>query len=121
MRMNNGLRFLGDVPILIDGSNVVRHDTRYGWRVLKTLLDWLCNNRIKWFLYFDANILYVKDIDDAGKEFIKAQIADHYHTLLCPGGVQADVYIIAHADAYGNHIISNDRGATRYLCRVKGV
>lgn len=104
MRMNNGLRFLGDVPILIDGSNVVRHDTRYGWRVLKTLLDWLCNNRIKWFLYFDANILYVKDIDDAGKEFIKAQIADHYHTLLCPGGVQADVYIIAHADAYGNHI-----------------
>lgn len=109
VRMNNGLRFLGDVPILIDGSNVVRHDTRYGWRVLKTLLDWLCNNRIKWFLYFDANILYVKDIDDAGKEFIKAQIADHYHTLLCPGGVQADVYIIAHADAYGNHIISNDR------------
>lgn len=109
MRMNNGLRFLGDVPILIDGSNVVRQDEHYGWRVLKTLLDWLCKNRIKWFLYFDANILYVKDIDDAGKRFIKSQIADHSYTLLCPGGVQADVYILAHADAYGNHIISNDR------------
>ena len=103
------LEFLDKVPILIDGSNVVRQDAHYGWQILKTLLDWLRTNRIKWFLYFDANILYVKDIDDAGKEFIKSQIADHSHTLLCPGGVQADVYILAHADAYGNHIISNDR------------
>ena len=100
---------ISNVPILIDGNNVVREDRRYGWRVLKTLLEWLDNNKKEWFLYFDANILYIKEIDDNGKEFIKSQVADRQHTLLCPGGGQADEFILSRSNEDGNHIISNDR------------
>ncbi len=107
--MYKSLSFLGDAPELIDGSNVVRHDKHFGWRALKTLLDWLKCNKIEWFLYFDANILHIKDIDDEGKEFVESQIADRSHTLLCPGGSQADTFILFRANEDGNHIISNDR------------
>ena len=71
------LEFLGKVPILIDGSNVVRQNEHYGWRVLKTLLDWLNSTEVEWFLYFDANILHIKNLDDGGKAFVKFQIADY--------------------------------------------
>lgn len=103
------LESLGKVPILIDGSNVVRQNEHYGWRVLKTLLDWLNSTEVEWFLYFDANILHIKNLGDGGKAFVKFQIADYSHTLLCPGGVKADEFILSRADADGNHIISNDR------------
>ena len=106
--MQNKLRFFGDAPILIDGSNVVLENKRYGWRVLKTLLDWLKDKGVNYFLYFDANILHKVEDDEAGKSFIKAQISDESHAQCCPGGTQADEYILLQADNDGNHIISND-------------
>lgn len=86
------LEFLGKVPILIDGSNVVRQNEHYGWRVLKTLLDWLNSTEVEWFLYFDANILHIKNLGDGGKAFVKFQIADHSYTLLCPGAAYRPMY-----------------------------
>lgn len=98
---------LGDAPVLIDGNNVVMENPHYGWRVLKTLLDWLKSKGREYFLCFDANILHqIKE--DSGVKFIKAQLGDKGHTLICGTGYKADSYILLLAGKTGNHIISND-------------
>ena len=98
---------IGNAPILIDGSNVVMENAHYGWRVLKTLLDWLKRKGQEYFLYFDANILHqIKE--DSGKKFIATQLSDKEHTYRCGAGYKADNYILRHANKTGGHIISND-------------
>ena len=98
---------ISNVPILIDGNNVVREDRQYGWRVLKTLLDWLDDNKKEWFLYFDANIWYVKELKDDGKAYIESLVNDA-RAKVCPSRAEADSFILLHADKTGSHIISND-------------
>jgi hypothetical protein len=94
-------------PVLIDGSNVVRHDARHGWRVLKTLLDCLRRDGTDYFLYFDASITHL-DMDDEGKAFIKSLLDDSAHTAKCPSRDEADKFILHRADKTGSHVISND-------------
>lgn len=93
--------------LLIDGSNVVRHDTRYGWRVLRALIDWLKRNGTDYFLYFDATITHL-EMDDEGKSFIKSLLNDSTHTAKCPSRDEADKFILHRADKTGSHVISND-------------
>ena len=95
------------VPILIDGNNVVRENRQHGWRVLKTLLDWLDNNKKEWFLYFDANIWYVRELNGDGKTYIESLVAKK-RAKVCPSRTEADAFILLHADKIGSHIISND-------------
>ena len=98
---------LDNATILIDGNNVVRGSLRYGWKVLKTLLDWLDNNKTEWFLYFDATIWYVKELEGDGKTYIESLVDDN-RAKVCPSRTEADSFILLHADKTGSHIISND-------------
>ena len=98
---------ISNVSILIDGNNVVMEDRKHGWRVLKTLLDWLDNNEKKWFLYFDATIWYAKGLNGDGKRYIKSLI-DKEQAKVCPSRTEADAFILLHADKEECHIISND-------------
>ena len=98
---------VSNVPILIDGNNVVRGSQHYGWKVIKTLLDWLDNNKTEWFLYFDATIWYVKELEGDGKTYIESLVADN-RAKVCPSRTEADSFILLHADKTGSHIISND-------------
>lgn len=98
---------------VIDGNNIVWHSGRYGWRVLKTLLDWVKGKGIDYHLYFDASIVEFEakldeEKDTIGKAFIEEQIADENHTTKCPSRDEADKFILYHADKTGGHIISND-------------
>lgn len=104
---------LGDAALIIDGNNVVWHSDRYGWRVLKTLLDWIKGNGIDYHLYFDASIAKLEKkldekMDAVGTTFIKDQIDDVDHTTKCPSRDEADKFILHRADKTGGHIISND-------------
>ena len=94
-------------PVLIDGSNVVRHDARHGWRVLKTLLDCLKRESTDYFLYFDASITHL-EMDAEGKAFIQSLLEDSAHTAKCPSRDEADKFILHRADKTGSHVISND-------------
>ena len=103
-------KVIGKVPLLIDGNNVVRNNQRYGWRVLKTLLDWLSANDVDYFLYFDASIRYVmkEEMDEIGRAFIDAQLQDERRVTICPARDEADKFILSRANKEGNHIISDD-------------
>lgn len=94
-------------PLLIDGSNVVRHEETYGWRVLKTLLDWLNQNNLPFHVYFDASIEHLK-IEPSGKEFISAIMKETEHVTKCPAREEADKFILFNAEKSGSHILSND-------------
>ena len=103
-------KVIGKVPLLVDGNNVVRQSQRYGWRVLKTLLDWLNANNVDHFLYFDASIRYVmkEEMDETGRAFIDAQLQDEGRVTICPARDEADKFILSRANKEGNHIISDD-------------
>ena len=102
---------LNGKSLLIDGNNVVRHNKDYGWRVLKTLLAWLNNNRVTHRLYFDASIEYV-EMDAAGKKFVKTLLEDSNkigsNVVKCPAGDEADKFMLSSADNSNGHILSND-------------
>lgn len=107
-QLNDGItEMLKGQPILIDGNNVVRHDARHGWRVLKTLLDCLKRDNTDYFLYFDATITHL-DMDAEGRDFVQSLLADSTHTTKCPSRDEADKFILNRADKTGSHVISND-------------
>lgn len=112
-RKKHKITGLGDAALIIDGNNVVWQDDRYGWRVLKTLLDWIKDNGIDYHLYFDASIAKEEkkldeEMDASGKSFIEGLIADTDHTTKCPSRDEADKFILYRADKTGGHVISND-------------
>ena len=94
-------------PLLIDGNNVVRHEETYGWRVLKTLLEWLNQNNRPFHVYFDATIEHL-NIEPSGREFISAIIKELEYVTKCPAREEADKFILFNAEKSGSHILSND-------------
>lgn len=107
---------LGLTSLLIDGNNIVRCGcdmlgNNRGWLVLKTLLNWLNQNGIEPYLYFDASVEYLGTnghIDAEGMAFIKSLLEDKRLTTKCPSRDEADKFILHHADRIGGHVISND-------------
>lgn len=91
-------------PVLIDGNNVVLYSKEEGWRVLKTLVDWLKRNSVDYYVYFDASIDY-KEMNAKGWEFISKLKADGK----CPARDEADNFILWDAHNTGSHVISNDQ------------
>lgn len=94
-------------PLLIDGNNIVRHEKTYGWRVLKTLLEWLNQNNRPFHVYFDATIEHLK-IEPLGMEFISTIIKELEYVTKCPAREEADKFILFNAEKSGSHILSND-------------
>ena len=92
--------------LFIDGNNVILHDKGTGWRVLKTLRDWLEANNMSFSIYFDASIDHL-EMDADGKEYIKSMINDE-KVKKCPAREEADKFILFKADKTGAHILSND-------------
>ena len=91
---------------MIDGNNVVLHNTKHGWRVLKTLVDWFKRNGVDYFIFFDATIEY-KGIDAEGMAFIESEKVSE-HAKKCPSRDEADNFILNRANNTGSHVISDD-------------
>lgn len=97
----------GNASVIIDGSNVVRYSSRFGWRVLRTLLLSLKKINLRYFVYFDSTIGHL-EMDDQGKAFIQSLLHDMDHTAKCPSREEADKFILYRAEMLGAHVVSND-------------
>lgn len=100
-----------DRPVIIDGSNLVLHDSKILTGTLRTLLNWMDQNQIPIRVYFDANIQFVLNKRNRQGDWLRIwswteRFPDN--VKIVPSGMKADDCILQDANDNDAHVISND-------------
>ena len=98
-------------PILVDGSNIVRHFPDMRSKALAHLLDSLKHKGFIPTVMFDANVRYVlkEKGDSFGLELLERLLReDHEHTQIVPAETISDDYILLLADNLGCPVVTCD-------------